>query len=140
MLSEYYYAIYPLNTLIEKLKSFDQSDFIDILQEPVIWLRKESSKGNISTYDKIEQVKLLFLANLWTEFSDDSSNDVEIVLQSLLGEPPFSAEIFDQWWGIWRFFGVDGNFSSVESRIRLLGLKSLCKTDNPLLIEWMERI
>jgi hypothetical protein len=93
-----YYLIRPSKLLCKKLTQFD-SHIAELLSKPILWSKKEGGRTVWNESDFITQVKLAFLVNLLSTYR---GGEIEILIDNLLGKPPFSSDVFDKWWEVER--------------------------------------
>jgi hypothetical protein len=127
-----YYVIDQTATLKEKLTLLDP-DLAELLSETVFWdyHRVGDIHGNIG--DDIAEVKLLFLANL---MSDYLSKDL---YQELLGTSCISLEVFDKWWTVKRYL-IDESFADVEQRLDSSVVSFFVKTGIGRVDLWIDKM
>jgi hypothetical protein len=122
-----YYLIRPSKLFCEKLKQLD-SDIAELLSEPILWSKKEGGRTVWNESDFITQVKLAFLINLLSTYR---GGEIETLINSLLGKPPFRSDVFDKWWEIERFSGIDDSFEDIEMQMNREDIHEL-ETNSPL--------
>jgi hypothetical protein len=130
-----YYLIRPSKLLCEKLKQLD-SDIAELLSEPILWSKKEGGRTVWNESDFITQVKLAFLVNLLSTYR---GGEIEILIDNLLGKPPFRSDVFDKWWEVERFSGVDDSFEDIEMQMSREDLQAL-ETSSPLVETWLSSL
>ncbi|MBD1835366.1 hypothetical protein H6F61_22435 [Cyanobacteria bacterium FACHB-472] len=125
-----YYVIKPTVAFKEKLANLDlDPDFVDILSETVFWSYHRVS----DTEDDVLEVKLLFLANLMSEYLQTE------LYKKVLGQSCISLEVFDNWWTLERYF-IDETFSDVEKRIEPSIVTHFTKTGRKRVDLWIDKI
>ncbi|NES95923.1 MAG: hypothetical protein F6K32_11935 [Desertifilum sp. SIO1I2] len=125
-----YYVIEPTLSFKKKLVNLDiDNALVEILSETVLWSYHRA--GN--TEDDISEVKLLFLANLMSEYLE-----IE-VYKKVLDTFSISLDVFDKWWTIKRYF-VDEVFSEIEKRIDPSVASHLIKTDRKRVDLWIDKM
>ena len=131
MLMNGYYVIEPTAALKEKLTLLDP-DLAELISETVFWdYHRVSHAGK--TEDDIAEVKLLFLANLMSEYLSGDS------YQELLGTSCISLEVFDEWWTVKRYL-VDESFADVEKRLDSSLASYFVKTGRERVDLWIEKM
>ncbi|MBD2004121.1 MULTISPECIES: hypothetical protein [Cyanophyceae] len=125
-----YYAIKPTVAFKEKLANLDlDPDLVDILSETVFWNYHRAG----DTEDDIIEVKLLFIANLMSEYLPTD------LYKKILEQSCISLEVFDKWWTLERYF-VDETFSDVEKRIEPSVGTHFVKTGRKRVDLWIDEI
>jgi hypothetical protein len=127
-----YYLIHPSKLLCEKLKQYG-SDIAELLSEPILESKKEGGRTFWNESDFITQVKLTFLVNLLSTYR---GREIEALINSLLGKPPFRNNIFDKWWEVERFSGIDDSFENIEMQMSREDIHAL-ETNSPLVETWL---
>lgn len=91
------------------------------MNQPLMWSKKEGGRTAWTEEDYIAQVKLLFLLNLWSEYVVHVGEDpiLKLFLEEIIGRPPFNQELFDRWWTVERYEGVDESFEDVVERLAM---------------------
>ncbi len=132
------YIIRPAETLKRQLKQADP-DIALLLERSYLWTKSEGGRTVWTEQDYAAQVKLLFLLKLWADYVIDAGEDKSLreYLEDLLGGPPFSEELFDQWWMLERFDGVDESFEAVEERLGLEQPYLLANSPLPRVEAWL---
>jgi hypothetical protein len=138
MIFEKFYSIHPKNSFLEKL-SHVNSIGAEILAEPKLWSRYEHGHDDNSVESRIIKVKLLFLAKLGAALNSIKDNDDELYygLKNIIGEMPYSLSIFDEWWEITRYAGLDETIKYGESNVSLEELKLAKFTGFQEIDEWL---
>jgi hypothetical protein len=133
-----YYIIRPTERLRERLERCDP-DVAVLLGEPVLWSKWEGGRTVWTPQDYEAQVKLLFLAHLRSEYlvGDGNKSELRDLLEELLGKPPFDLRVFDRWWTLERFEGINESFEDVEKLLGVEGLKLLAKPQSTLVAAWL---
>jgi hypothetical protein len=132
MLINGYYIIEPTATLKEKLTLLDP-DLAELISESVFWDYHRVGHVHGNTGDDIAEVKLLFLANLMSEYLSGGS------YQELLGTSCISLEVFDKWWTIKRYL-VDESFAEVEKRLDSSVVSCFVKTGIERVDLWIDKM
>ncbi|MGH9844021.1 MAG: hypothetical protein ACREEM_35250, partial [Blastocatellia bacterium] len=96
---ESFYFIRPTQALKDRLKKTDP-DLEEFMSQPLMWSKKEGGRTAWTEEDYIAQVKLLFLLDLWSEYVVHVGEDpsLKLLLEEIIGRPPFNEELFDRWW------------------------------------------
>lgn len=125
-----YYVIEPTAFFKKKLVSlYLDTELVDILCETVFWSYNRA--GN--TEDDISEVKLLFLANLMSEYLEMDT------YKKVLESSSISLDVFDKWWTIKRYF-IDESFSDIEKRIDPSVAGHLIKTGVQRVDLWIDKM
>jgi hypothetical protein len=130
-----YYLIRPSKLLCKKLKQLDP-DIVELLSEPILWSKKEGGRTVWNESDFITQVKLAFLVNLLSTYR---GGEIEILIDNLLGKPLFSSDVFDEWWEVERFSGVDDSFEDIEMQMNREDIHAL-ETNLSLVETWLSSL
>jgi hypothetical protein len=138
---EAFYIIRPGAVLQEQLQQIDP-DVAVFLNRPLLWTKKEGGITAWTEEDYLAQSKLLFLLDLWSDYVIGAGEDkaLKIALEELLGAPPFNESVFDQWWTIERFEGVDGSFEETEDRLNLEQPHLLARSSSPRVAAWLSQL
>ncbi len=66
-------------------------------------------------------MKLLFLLELWSDYviGAGAERSLREFLEKVLVGPPFTEALFDTWWRVERFEGIDESFEEVEARLEV---------------------
>lgn len=138
---ETFYVIRPTAALQEFLQNADP-DVAAFLNRPLLWTKKEGGITAWTEEDYLAQTKLLFLLDLWSDYVIGAGEDktLKIVLEELLGAPPFDESRFDRWWNVERFDGVDENFEEAENNLNLEQPHLLAHSALPRVEAWLSRL
>lgn len=76
---------------------------------------------------------------LWSEYVAGAGTDKSLkeFLENILGGPPFDDELFDRWWSVERFDGVDESFEEVEHRLSVEQSHLLATSPLPRVEAWL---
>jgi len=125
-----YYVIEPTPSFNKKLVSLGiDNDLVDILSETVFWSYHRGS----NTEDDNSEVKLLFLANLMSEYLEQE------LYEKVFDTFSISLDVFDKWWTIKRYF-IDEDFSEIEKRIDPSVASHLIKTGIKRVDFWIDQM
>ena len=127
-----YYLIEPTANLKEKLTLLDP-DLAELISETLFWDYHRVAYLQGNTGDGIAEVKLLFLANLMSEYL---SGDL---YQEILGTSSISLEVFDKWWTVKRYL-VDESFAEVEKRLDSSVVSYFVKTGIERVDMWIDKM
>jgi len=132
------YIIRPTEALKKRLEQIDP-DVAQMLSEPRLWTKSEGGRTAWTDKDNRAQIKLLFLLRLWSDYVVGASADdrLKACLENMLGIPPFSEDLFDHWWEVERFDGVDECFEEVEHRLSLDQPHLLANSPLPRVEAWL---
>lgn len=135
---EAFYVIRPAAALQEYLQQADP-DMAAFLDRPLLWTKKEGGITVWTDEESLAQSKLLFLLNLWSEYVIGAGADesLKTLLEELLEAPPFDETLFDRWWTIDRFDGIDGSFEEAESHLNLEQPHLLARAASPRVAAWL---
>jgi hypothetical protein len=133
-----YYLIQPGQKLLEQLR-LGPSDASSILGSPVLWERNEIA-GKWSFASLATQVKVLFLLDLKQSYLDyPQDSEFKRFLGELLGLPPFSISVFDEWWKLERY-DPEAIFEEVENALDIATLQLISPTGDSLVDAWLEHL
>jgi hypothetical protein len=96
-----YYVIKPNKRLLERL-SKEPPDLQELLLLPALWTKEVGGKTVWGEREHMIQVALMFLLNLRQDYivGNDPHPEVQLLIEELLGSPPYTMEVFDCWWEI----------------------------------------
>ena len=126
---EAYYLIRPKERLARRL-SASPSDMADILLETRLWSCGEGGRTVWGTEEYEAKVKLLFVANLVSEYSHDAD------FHQLFDDLTVSVEVFDTWWSLERYT-VDETCETIESQLSPAVVNSIVEPSVPLVDKWV---
>lgn len=126
---EAYYLIRPTESLLGRL-SANPSGMAEILGEVRLWSCGEGGRTVWGAEDYEARIKLLFVANLVSEYADDAE------FRQLFGDLTVSVEAFDARWKLERYL-LDDTCQSVESRLNSAVVDSIVKSGLPLVDQWV---
>ena len=135
------YFIRPTLALRERLSSVEP-DVAAFLSEARLWSKQEGGRTTWNDKDSEAQVKMLFLAKLWSEYVCGATGEkvLQECLQDLLGAPPFDEQVFDRWWQVERFEGVEESFEAVQRQLHLEEPHLLTHAGSPQVEAWVSQV
>jgi hypothetical protein len=138
---EAFYVIRPAAALKEYLQQADP-DVATFLSRPLLWTKKEGGVTAWTDEEYLAQSKLLFLLNLWSDYVIGAGEDesLKTALEEILDAPPFNESLFDRWWSIERFDGVDESFEEAEDRLCVEQPHLLASSTLPRVEAWLSQL
>jgi hypothetical protein len=134
-----YYQIKGKTELRQKLADLtnDEGIFM-LLTDPILWVYDKGigSRFNLKAIEL--KVKLLFIANLnYLYLSEDKDSYMGMLLKAVLGIPPISIDVFDQYWTITRYRDHETSDDVLES-ISAEDLKIFAETGYEFADNWLQ--
>jgi hypothetical protein len=135
MINTAFYIVRPTATLLQKLGTCSFETALT-LGYPVMWSRAEADRTAWTRNDYKEQIKLLFLAELASDYDGTTYLDLQQVLDELLGTPPWTVDTFDRWWQLERI-EYDGDIAVIQNTLKTEFLLKL-KSSSQVVTHWIE--
>src|SRR5262245_53151215 len=134
MLHTRYYLIEPRADAAARLQGLDPG-LVDLLLEPVLISNGEADRSWLGAEEHLLRVKLLYLARLreYQPFASDED------ARTWFGSDRVSGNVFDKWWTIRRFGGLDHTDAELLDFLKPLKAKVL-PTGNELVDQWLEKV
>ncbi len=132
-----YHALFLIESrpdLAEWLAGRVDSDLAELLLQPVLIRRLESSGVEWSYVERLAQAKLLYLASI----SEYTPLDDPDAFEAVFGSGGLSLALFDRWWVVRRLV-VDEEWEDLESRLRDR-LDRVEPTDHPRVDRWLSTL
>ncbi len=134
---EAYYVVRPRPTLLARVAGVRDAV---LLIDPVLWSRGEGGRTASGPAEWTEDFKLTYLLGLQMDYlgqapENEQQREFQALLQDLLGPAPWGVEVFDRWWTVERFDGVNEDADEIVERASLEDVQKL-KGPEP----WMERL
>lgn len=138
----FYYLIQPNDLLLRCLDEYAKdhdTHLDDDLRRKVVWKAKKRSEL-MHAFHYLPLVKLAFLAERVEDTQEISEPFYVEMLHRILGEPPYTIEIFDQWWTIetleWGAFDLEHE----SQAFRKSTWQSFDLTGKPAIDDWLQEL
>jgi hypothetical protein len=128
------FLIEPRPDLAERLIGRVEADLAELLLQPVLIRRRESTGAEWPHVERLAQAKLLYLASI----SEYPPLDDPAGFEAVFGSARFSLALFDRWWVIRRLV-VDEEWEDLEARLRDR-LDRVEPTDQPQVDHWLSSL
>ncbi len=129
-------AKFDLHT--ELAKSENSEAFFLLLTLPTCWWIPIGERTNIE--GSKQQIKLTFLANLYDLFvSGQEESEIAELIFRLLGNPPFTTDVFDRWWQLVEFQDVYDT-DKTASELKVETLKLFRPSGNDSIDRWVDSL
>lgn len=105
-----------------------------LFSEPELWITEEGGITAKGPAQWTEQLKLTYLLGLQSDYLSPRPGDAEaerlnVVLRAALGAGPWGADVFDRWWTVERFGGLDQKTEMVLDQASAEDIRQLTGAD-----------